>query len=417
MLDSVANQYHLSKTTILAIILLPFLLTLLLSLFSLPICYDLHPYFWGEGKVVETTQFIILIFAFVQSLSVSWRSAVLEQKMVVRIFYLAFGLGMLFIAGEEVAWGQQFLNFKTPDFLQAFNSQNELTFHNLGALQAQSDSLNLLFAVAGCLGIYLTFRGKISKIKVPLPLIPWIGLILALALFGIWFQFHLGNRPLNYPAEYIFHIQTETAELLIALVGLLYPWLNKREIFSLPGLVGRQQQISNAKDLSLFPLRRTYPLIALVSGLLCMLWLAIIPGEKSNTFLFGFSRTRFLMLAFGLVLLLGIGYLVFRASRDQNWSKNTSRRLNHHVMTSPFFWALALLESLGFLISGAALIVTYTQKDPFITGILSRLAPWLLWLSVLSLEALLLTLPRLLPLARSRLVKAQAGSDPTRDCP
>jgi len=408
---SILIHYTLSPKAILALSLLPFLLFFMLSFFSLPICYDLHPYLWGEGKIVETTQFIILLIATLNNLVLSWRTTVLGEKRIIRAFYLLFGLGMLFIAGEEVAWGQQFLNFKTPDFLQVFNTQNEFTFHNLGALQGRSDRLNLFFAAAGWFGIYLAARGYLKKISTPVLLAPWLSLILALAVFGIYFKLHLGARPLNYPAEYVFHIQTETTELLIAIVGFLYPWLNHRRFFTPTNRGGLLQTSPSPENLSLFPLKRSFTLVSLASGISCMVWFAIIPGEVENNFLLGLSRTRFFMITIGLVICLVIACLTRRAARDPEWRESASRRLNRLVMNPPFMWTLSLTGCLGFVASGTTLVITYTQTDPFFAGILNRLAPWLLWALVLSLEVLLLTAPRLLPLARSRLPDTEVDFD------
>lgn len=405
----IASQYRLPAIAITSLLLFPFLLTLLLSFFSLPVCYDLHPILWGEGKIVENTQFVIFLGAAILNFFVSWRTIVLGEKKIVRFFYFIFGLSMFFIAGEEIAWGQQLLHFKTPEFLQPFNAQNELTFHNFGFLQAKSDLLNLLFAAVGLSGVTLSLRGKINKIEVPPPLFFWFGLIFALAVFGSWFKFHLGDRPLNYPAEYIFHIQTETTELMIAMVGLIYPWLNYWAFFSIPSVKIDRKQDPKLVIHTLFPVKMTYAFVALLSGLLCLLWFAIIPGEGENALFLGLSTTRFSMLVIGIIILLSLAIAVLRATKDQTWRDSTSNRLNQMMGKPWLVWTLTLFATLVLISSWTSLIITYTQNDPFLAGILTRLAPWFLWISILSLESLLLLLPHQLNLARSRL--SNQGND------
>ena len=400
-----AIQYQLPTAVILTLFLCPFFLILLLSIFSLPICYDLHPYLWGEGKIIETTQFIIFLFAGILNIFISWRAAVLSEKMIVRLFYLALGLGMFFIAGEEIAWGQQYLHFKIPGFLQTINVQNELTLHNIGILQARSDFLNLSFATNGLIGIFFTIRGKINKIKVPHPLFSWFGLIFTLAVFGIWFKIYLGDRPLNYPDEYIFHIQTETAELLIALVGFLYPWLNMRQFFSSRSLEFTRNQNANLKPPTMFPVDKRYGSITLITGILSMFWFAIIPGEEANVLFLGLSMSRLIMLVIGVIILVGLMSILIYAKKDQSWSRTTSNYLNQMVCKPSVLWSITFLSFFALIFSLILLILTYTHNEPYLIGILTRLSPWFLWLMVLSLESILLTMPKLLPLARYRLQK------------
>ncbi|HET8777652.1 MAG TPA: hypothetical protein VFN76_08330 [Candidatus Limnocylindria bacterium] len=48
------------------------------------------------------------------------------------IVWVLFVLGMVFIAGEEISWGQRLLGFETPELLEEINRQNEITLHNIG---------------------------------------------------------------------------------------------------------------------------------------------------------------------------------------------------------------------------------------------------------------------------------------------
>lgn len=44
---------------------------------------------------------------------------------------LAFGLGALFVALEEISWGQRIIGFQTPGSVQGYNAQGEVNFHNV----------------------------------------------------------------------------------------------------------------------------------------------------------------------------------------------------------------------------------------------------------------------------------------------
>jgi hypothetical protein len=312
---------------------------------------------------------------------------------------------MLFISGEEIAWGQQFLHFKTPELLKAINTQNEFTFHNFGIFQDKSNYLNLIFGCMGMLGILFHVRGIMKKISVPTLFIPYICLILFLAAFGILFNHYLGERSLNYPSEYIFHIQTETAELLIALVGLLYPFVNRHIFFSPFQKAAVVDKIPNRKIPLLFPLPSYFARFTMIMGIVCLVWLAIIPGDEDKAFLFGLSQIRLAMLTVGLCILLFIIYITNRSGRDQEWRNSISTRLNHVFMKSTILWIFTVSGCMGFFACSISLIITYAHDDPYLTGILSRLAPWLVWTLILCLETIILTIPKLLPLARSRLLQ------------
>ena len=45
--------------------------------------------------------------------------------------HIAFGLFLLFVAGEEISWGQRIMQFSTPKIFQEYNAQQEFNLHNL----------------------------------------------------------------------------------------------------------------------------------------------------------------------------------------------------------------------------------------------------------------------------------------------
>jgi len=45
--------------------------------------------------------------------------------------HIVFGVFLLFVAGEEISWGQRILQFSTPNFFQEYNAQQEFNLHNL----------------------------------------------------------------------------------------------------------------------------------------------------------------------------------------------------------------------------------------------------------------------------------------------
>ena len=70
---------------------------------------------------------------------------------------LMWSVLFLLMAGEEISWGQRILGLPTPDWLREINLQNELTLHNLTALQPAIGSNRLqelwILGVVGYFGI------------------------------------------------------------------------------------------------------------------------------------------------------------------------------------------------------------------------------------------------------------------------
>jgi len=53
---------------------------------------------------------------------------------VAALLFLGLALACVFIAGEEIAWGQRLLGIETPEKIARVNDQQETTIHNIGVL-------------------------------------------------------------------------------------------------------------------------------------------------------------------------------------------------------------------------------------------------------------------------------------------
>ena len=58
-------------------------------------------------------------------------TALVERGIFFRCVYILGGMAMVFVAGEEISWGQRIIGFATPDFLMPLNEQGEFTVHNI----------------------------------------------------------------------------------------------------------------------------------------------------------------------------------------------------------------------------------------------------------------------------------------------
>lgn len=75
-----------------------------------------------------------------------------------RLLYLGHGLLFLFVAGEEISWGQRLLGLQTPEAWQQINEQDETNLHNLWLFHGHVRAVGLLVVFCLCLAIPLANR-------------------------------------------------------------------------------------------------------------------------------------------------------------------------------------------------------------------------------------------------------------------
>lgn len=69
---------------------------------------------------------------------------------IIRMWILLVTLACIYIAGEEISWGQQLFQWETPDFISRINDQKETNIHNINSWFDQKPRLLLeLWVFAG----------------------------------------------------------------------------------------------------------------------------------------------------------------------------------------------------------------------------------------------------------------------------
>ena len=173
-----------------------------------------------EYRLVEMATFGCAAFAGLAGLVLT---AKFSKSRTERVFFLLFSLGMVFIAGEEVAWGQWLFSYETPEWMNQINAQDEMTIHNLGPLQGRSEFFRVAFGVAGLVGLWPPLR-RLQPVRMPLCLAPSLVAVCGLAAADL-----LGDTGLlGQAAEFHLSRLSEAVELVIAFVGLSYVLLHCR---------------------------------------------------------------------------------------------------------------------------------------------------------------------------------------------
>ena len=125
----------------------------------------------SENGPHELMQFFILAGAFMVAAKTLLAPGVRKNKWLLAWVGLA-AAGCLYVAGEEVSWGQHFLGWTTPENWQAVNDQKETNLHNTSSWLDQKPRLVLEIGVITG-GLLLPFLKKFRPALVP----GWLGAI------------------------------------------------------------------------------------------------------------------------------------------------------------------------------------------------------------------------------------------------
>lgn len=184
-----------------------------------------------ENALVDYLTWVLALAGSVLGVRLAMRERQCGREKWIWLFYLAFALGLFFIAGEETSWGQDFFHFRSPEFFQHYNEQGDLTLHNLEGWNGANHILRMAFGVGGLVGLLAWKSDRFRDLAPPKILQVWFWLITGKSLLDFYFAPIAGE---TMPA-YIIAKLSEVIEMLVAMAGLLYVWLNGRRLRFAPG--------------------------------------------------------------------------------------------------------------------------------------------------------------------------------------
>jgi tetratricopeptide (TPR) repeat protein len=94
-----------------------------------PVSYN---YFVAEDSWVEYGTFVLCFWAGL----LVFASMKTDQSLR-RLGYILFCLALMFVAMEEISWGQRLLGIKTPHIIAQHNYQSEISIHNISFFPSQ----------------------------------------------------------------------------------------------------------------------------------------------------------------------------------------------------------------------------------------------------------------------------------------
>jgi len=191
-------------------------------------------FYWQEGGPVEWMQFLFLVVATFFSLSIS-KKMFAERSWALAVLYSALALGLFFVAGEEIIWGQTLLEYGTPLALAQTNYKSEMSLHNVSSLVSWFDIGKLLigaygsFAALGLIWLHQRVDVKWMSLVVP-PLFLISPFVIMLVQRLLRFTLMSDDVPVGYG---------EFEELCFYYGMMVFTWLvwrrvRPREAFELP---------------------------------------------------------------------------------------------------------------------------------------------------------------------------------------
>src|SRR6266498_4403366 len=181
-----------------------------------------------EDGPIEWAEFIFYACACVAAAGVAVKR-LLAGYYWQGLIYVGFALGMFFVSGEEIAWGQRILGLQTPQQLAAINHQRELTVHNIQKVQ---DGLNLVLLLGGAYGTLAFFvnkRVQVEKLwdQANYLLVPPL---FTVSSFAVLFGYKLVRLLVLRKPGFTVTRYAEWAELCFAFGLCIFAWLNYRRL-------------------------------------------------------------------------------------------------------------------------------------------------------------------------------------------
>jgi hypothetical protein len=138
--------------------------------------------------------------------------------------YAIFAAACLFVAGEEISWGQRLLGLETPERLAELNNQDEVTVHNIVEIRVLFKFFLIALGLAGAVVPWLAYARDSRWLQVLPPLFTTSAFLL---VFG-----YNAGRLVFFPEgffgweeSFIVGKYGEWPETCLAAVAAGYGWL------------------------------------------------------------------------------------------------------------------------------------------------------------------------------------------------
>ena len=139
-------------------------------------------------------------------------------------------------------------------------------------------------------------------------------------------------------------------------------------------------------------IRRLYFLyltLALLEGVICLTTLLMLPKDPNNDWLWGYSLYRVVMAGIALIGILFIAIVILKLWKYQSWFERLSRKIAK-LYLGEFSYLLVLVSSLILIIGLYHIAYSNALTEPYFKTISSRLLPFILWVTSLSAQTIII---------------------------
>ena len=222
-ISSEARKYNLSFSTTAFLLYFPFALIILAFLaLSFPPTREFTILMCRENYPVDSLSFGFLFFAAIFGIILIIKMKRLDAGQLPLILLSLISFSFFIIAMEEIAWGQQLLNFRTPEYFQTINIEDDIKLQSFSGLQNNTGYFRLALGLTGLIGILFVKFESLKAIAVPKILFGGFFVITIVALI------HLLSYGTGFSDE--LRWISQIIELMIGISAFLYVWLLNRKV-------------------------------------------------------------------------------------------------------------------------------------------------------------------------------------------
>jgi len=145
------------------------------------------------------------------------------------LLFAGLGMGLFFISGEEIAWGQRIFGLQTPEELKEINHQGEITVHNIRSVQYTLSFVMFLGGVYGLAAYFVDQKYHFERYwdQAQFLIVPPL---FTISCFVVLTGYKLIRFTVLRSSEFTITRYAEWPELCLAFALFLFTWLNYRRL-------------------------------------------------------------------------------------------------------------------------------------------------------------------------------------------